>query len=131
MSVIVRYRSNNSGGSWWLSTSDWEALEVGGWNVHWTGADSDITYGNRPLEKVARNKDSFLGAEAQSAAGVFDSVDDAIESFESITGQNAASIGCNCCGPPHSFEWIVSDQLDKDRWNYVYLEEPSSGTLSW
>jgi hypothetical protein len=33
----VEYRSNNSGGSWWLKDEDWKALEAAGWKVIWGG----------------------------------------------------------------------------------------------
>lgn len=81
---IVRYSSNNSGGSWWLSESDWKNLEKGGWTVEWTDND-------------------FLGAKARDANKVFDNLDAAISDFESITGQDAGDPGCNCCGQPHQF----------------------------
>jgi hypothetical protein len=49
----VEYSSNNSGGSWWLKTEDWKALEDAGWNVEWGGlyfchSKSDFTKCRRP-----------------------------------------------------------------------------------
>ena len=33
--MYVEYDTNNSGGSWWLKTADWQALENAGWIIHW------------------------------------------------------------------------------------------------
>jgi len=115
MSVVVKYNSNNSGGSFWLSTKDWEALADCGWNVHWI--DPNAKFGNRPesayeepLKPCIKVEDAeWLGAPATSAAKEFDDPRDAIPEFERVTGQNASDVGCNCCGPPHSFEYEDED----------------------
>jgi len=78
----VEYDSNNSGGGWWLSLDDWKALEKAGWEVEWA---------------------EFLGAPAERAVLECDSLQDAIDSFEEVTGQDADAPGCDCCGRPHSF----------------------------
>ena len=80
----VRYRSNNSGGSWWLSDKDWKALEKDGWVVEW----SDETW----LDALATEATLECSGKAE-----------AIRRFEAVTGQYAEDNGCNCCGPPHSF----------------------------
>src|ERR1017187_3464836 len=115
MSVIVTYDSNNSGGSWWLSTDDWEALEEAGWNVHWVGKGKhgyqrpEGSYDD-PLKPYPRTKgEEWLGGEAMSASKEFNNPADAIPEFESVTGQDASAVGCNCCGPPHSFEYEDED----------------------
>lgn len=96
MAINVRYSSNNSGGSWWLNDEDWYALEKAGWNVEWE-KDSTSRF-------IRGDKDGrWLGALATAASKEFDSMREAVEEFESITGQNAADEGCNCCGPPHYF----------------------------
>ena len=81
--IIVKYDSNNSGGSWWLDDNDWVKLEQDGWLVLW--------------------KDWF-GAKAKSALLLCKSEEEAIERFEKITGQLAEEEGCSCCGQPHYFE---------------------------
>lgn len=77
----VTYSSNNSGGSWWLNDEQWRALEKAGWKL------------SRPS----------LGAIATDAEKEFNSIREAIDEFESITGENSYEEGCECCGPPHSF----------------------------
>lgn len=85
--MLIKYSSNNSGGGWWLTTDDWKRLEAGGWIVDW-------------------EDEPWLGAMATQATIECDSLEDAIKSFESITGQYASEIGCTCCGPPHNFyDW--------------------------
>lgn len=85
--MLVKYRANNSGGSDWLDDQDWVELEYNGWSVAWPG---DRTLPNRAYISV-------------------NSVDEAVNSFEEITGRSASEKGCPCCGPPHNFseeyEW--------------------------
>lgn len=81
----VTYFSNNSGGHWWLSDSDWKALENAGWKVNWC--------------------DRWLGAAATSATKEGTTMRDAIDEWESVTGQDSSELGCySCCGPPHRFD---------------------------
>lgn len=99
--VIVTYDSNNSGGFWWLSDSDWDALAEAGWNVHW-GGRQHVKDALAPVEDTGQR---YLGARAVSAAKKFERPEDAIEEFERVTGQDASDEGCNCCGNPHSFDY--------------------------
>lgn len=90
----VEYSSNNSGGSFWLCDGDWYALERAGWNVEWC----------RDKNYVTPPKDGrWLGTLATGATREGLTLRDAIEEFESVTGQYANALGCNCCGPPHYF----------------------------
>jgi hypothetical protein len=82
--MLVTYRANNSGGYWWLTEENWHDLESAGWDVEW---------------------DEFLESPARVARKEVESINEAIDEFEKITGQNANDQGCPCCGPPHSFEW--------------------------
>lgn len=122
----VKYTSNNSGGSWWLSDEDWIKLEKNGWLVEWGGSyfcsatipswqapdgrpepckNNNECPGHRKYDNYEQaDKDRYLGALAKSAWKEFDSEDDAIEEFEKITEQNVSDDGCNCCGQPHSFD---------------------------
>lgn len=79
-----RYESNNSGGSWWLTTEDWKNLEKAGWVVDW-------------LDKP------FLNAAAREATYECLSLEEAQESFRKVTGQSPFEEGCPCCGQPHQF----------------------------
>lgn len=90
----VRYKSNNSGGSWWLKDDDWKALEAAGWQVEWS----------KDEEWKDADGVRWLGALAAAAVSPdVESVDVAIAEWERVTGQDAGAEGCNCCGSPHSF----------------------------
>lgn len=106
--MLIKYDSNNSGGSWWLSDDDWRKLEAAGWTVHWVKDQEDGFMRKKGEER-------WLGALARSAEKQFETPADAIREFEAVTGQSASDEGCNCCGAPHSFEWTDA----KGKWNYV------------
>lgn len=115
--ITVKYESNNSGGSWWLSTEIWEKLEEAGWIVHWIEKNKGSTLSGvpessykEPLKPCPREGGNWLGCEAKSAAKQFNTIQEAISEWEIITGQNAAEEGCNCC-PPHTFEWTDENGL--------------------
>lgn len=81
----VIYRSNNSGGYWWLEDEDWKALESAGWVVEW-------------------KEERWMGALAITAS--IDNVESeevAIAKWELATGMDASETGCPCCGQPHNF----------------------------
>lgn len=103
----IKYSSNNSGGSWWLSDDDWKKLEAAGWSVEW-------------------KKERWLGALAKSASKDFDSVGAAIREFEEVTGQQASDEGCNCCGAPHSFSWEGGYASGEDCLQHLYAKVPKS-----
>jgi hypothetical protein len=88
--TYVEYDTNNSGGSWWLSDEDWKNLEKAGWEVSW-------------------KKKRWLGALATGAVRRGLSLEDAISEWESVTGQDPADEGCNCCGNPHNFTEYYSE----------------------
>lgn len=102
---LLSYSSNNSGGNWWLTDSDWYSLAEAGWNVEWR---------------------TDLGALASRCSKEFDSAEEGINEWESITGKSVASIGCNCCGPPHSFLFE-----DGDKEQYISPTMPEFGELSY
>lgn len=118
---LVKYDSNNSGGSWWLSDKDWKNLEKAGWFVVWATYEFDWKNGNyqydkNGLPKIKKSKSPFvdkkgryLGALAKYAFKRFDGISEALQEFETITGQNVSDEGCNCCGAPHSFSWKSND----------------------
>lgn len=115
----VTYDSNNSGGTWWLTDDDWKALEGAGWTVDWVD-DSD-----RPAMGMAKDG-RFLGALAMHASIDTDDPDAAIAEWSRVTGQDPASIGCNCCGPPHSFD-VYDHKTGKTTW--LRPDEPPVGTF--
>lgn len=118
MSGKLEYHSNNSGGDWWLDDNDWQALEAGGWHVEWVKDQDD---------RVFRDGDRFLGALATDASKRFDSKREGIEEWERLTGESAASLGCGCCGPPHTFTWIGDD----GEYDYIYPDAPLYGELDY
>lgn len=88
--MYVRYSSNNSGGDWWLSDDDWRALSAEGWEVEWRDG-------------------RLLGALATVAIKRGASMENAIQEFQRITGQDAEEPGCDCCGNPHEFTEYEDD----------------------
>jgi hypothetical protein len=112
----VRYASNNSGGSWWLTDKDWHKLEAAGWEVEW--------YKDQPKEKYQDGR--FLGALATYATIECETPGDAMRMFEEITGEKVSDEGCGCCGAPHSFSWgrAIDYDLPKDaEYGYVSGED--------
>ena len=97
--MLITYVSNNSGGSWWLKDEDWLALEKAGWRVAWVCEEKGDVLGGP--DKDGR----WLGALAKEASKEFPSPGAAMQEFEEITGEGVSDEGCNCCGPPHSFDW--------------------------
>lgn len=107
----VTYSSNNSGGSWWLADEDWLALEKAGWKIEW--------YADREGRLV--KQDRFLGALASYAVREnVASIGEAIEEWESITGEFASALGCSCCGPPHNFTLYDDNDNYVDSWSPSY-----------
>ena len=124
--MYVEYSSNNSGGGWWLKDDDWKNLEAAGWRVVWSSLEHKYTKdrayardeGGVPIlvpigtgdaiaralrEKDVKGEHRFLGALACSAYRVGLPMSEAIAEWERVTGQNADSAGCPCCGQPHNF----------------------------
>lgn len=76
--MITIYETNNSGGHWWFSQDDWNALINAGWKpIHFRGW----------VEKAWRE----LPLKA------------AIAEFDEVTSQSSSDEGCSCCGHPHYF----------------------------
>ena len=142
----IEYGSNNSGGSWWLEDKHWLALERAGWKPIWGGksychSDFNSAFmrgGKAPeppntcpkeeceghqnaksLEEAKALKLKWLGCYASEAVGEFDSLADAIRSWESATGMDASDEGCNCCGAPHSFS--IVDRPEGMAWEDGYV----------
>lgn len=126
--VPVEYTTNNSGGSYWLSRKDWEALQEAGWVVlDWDNTVYTESGNYKPDEnglpelKCPANLDN-----AHYAYKNFESIRDALKEFEALTGQDVTSEGCNCCGPPHSFTWgkdivvrLPKERLHEQDYNYA------------
>lgn len=104
--MIVEYSSNNSGGDWWLSDDDWRNLEEAGWAVEWV--KDDEANGRRSFSR-ADETGRWLGALATDATIEAESVEEAIEKWRAVVGQDPDVEGCPCCGQPHSFWGRVSN----------------------
>lgn len=105
--IMVEYRSNNSGGSWWLDDKDWMALEKAWWYVYWWWYCN--SYNNRrynSVEEVWNNR--YLGALATSAIIKCSTIEEAIEIFENVTWHYNGERWCSCCWKPHSF-YVVNN----------------------
>ena len=99
---VYEYFSNNSGGSYWLDDEDWKKLEKAGWRI--AGFD-DFVYTNSGDYKKDNNGLPIINRKSTTpvyAYKKFDSLDEAIADFESITGEDYYAEGCSCCGQPHS-----------------------------
>ena len=146
--MLIEYRSNNSGGHWWLDDKDWKALEKANWLVIW--ADDYYVYkgGEHVYNKngfpkttkipgkfdwVKKDKNGiprYLGASAKYAYKYFDSMREALQEFEKVTGKDVSEEGCNCCGPPHCFsvlnskEWVYCS--GGECLQYLYDNVPNS-----
>ena len=142
----IKYRSNNSGGLWWLCDKDWKKLEKAGWHVEWGSmyfchskysfdkkpankpepcADGDKCTGHRKYDSAEEvGGDRYLGELAVSARKDFDSVTECLKEFEKVTGQSVTDEGCNCCGAPHGFDWEGGGCSGKDCMRYLYDDVP-------
>jgi len=119
----ITYISNNSGGRWWLSDGDWINLEKAGWTVIWGGyqfchfewsprkntvcSAADVCDGHRAFNSLGEMglSDKWLGSYAREAYIDTDrTMEEVIDKWESITGQNSQDQGCHCCGQPHIFD---------------------------
>ncbi len=118
----VEYASNNSGGDWWLKDEDWRALEKAGWVIEWTWLSK--LYSNKgtiirqdnglpklvPSDESNKEGDRWLGSLASKAYKPnCNSLRDAADEWEKITGQLALDAGCPCCGQPHNFTLYSND----------------------
>lgn len=106
----ISYRSNNSGGGWWIDDEGWKALDKTEWEVKWAKAGEDFV-----------NSDGrYMGALAVEASvkvettSMHEAFRLAVTAWREATGQNPGAEGCNCCGPPHSFEGKTGEHGDPD-----------------
>lgn len=144
--AFVKYSSNNSGGHWWLTDSDWKALESAGWVVVWhtmseqfsdagdyvrdpiTGMPNIVPAdqnGSRFLAPMVGDDGRWLGALARSAYRPDMKLREAADEWERITGKCATDAGCPCCGQPHDF----TEYDDKGR--YVTSGPSTEYSAAW
>lgn len=92
----IEYSTNNSGGSWWLSDKDWEALEEAGWVVNWL---EDDDYWSSKVDENGK----WLGTKALRARRYGLPMAIVKAEFSVVTGHYPDDEGCSCCGQPHAF----------------------------
>lgn len=115
MKGTLEYRSNNSGGSWWLSDEDWKAMEEAGWKPRYGKCLLFLDREDFPQnfeEALAREDEvRWLGALATTATieTTREKARSVIEKWEDLTGMSVGDLGCGCCGPPHSFTFQGED----------------------
>jgi hypothetical protein len=95
--VTFELSNNNSGGSFWIGRKDVDALLEAGWYVH-----EDEDDGFTP---IFGDKDNYFRtgcshAELHNLRFNAETVQEAVESFERVTGQDLFALGCTCCGAP-------------------------------
>lgn len=84
--------------------------------------------GHRYATSYAEAKEKgyrWLGALARGAWIETEDVKAEIEKWESLTRQDAAAEGCNCCGSPHGFSWTVLTGPHAGKPGYLMIERTS------
>lgn len=90
----VTLDQNNSGGYFWLSDEQFDALLADGWYV----AEDSGQWRLNSYGKRAQNLKLDVPVEREDHAVTIAKIE-----FERITGEQADAIGCTCCGPPFDF----------------------------
>lgn len=105
--LLIKYYSNNSGGGDWLDKDQWRALEEAGWRLFGFN-DFIFNDGKYALDGkgLPKRKKSQIDKNMKYAFKRFNSIDEAIEEFERLTGEDADAEGCECCGQPHEFSIV-------------------------
>jgi hypothetical protein len=109
---------NNSGGLWWLNSTQYDALFAAGWKVDETQMQSG-GWGDR-TKPFLEDKGDTVPYGWRSGAVYFeaDNIREAVESFERVTGEDFFAQGCNCCGVPFSMA-AMGDDGDSDYNDYI------------
>lgn len=94
----IEYDTSNSGGSYWLSDADWQALAAAGWRVIWL---RDAT--GRGPRACLENPLAITAFLTVAAPDEWKAREIARDRWEDIVGQDPNSDGCECCGRPHDF----------------------------
>lgn len=88
----VTLDQNNSGGSFWLSKAQFDALLADGWKI-----DESMPY-RLNWGREAQNLTLDVPVEDEQAAETIAKIE-----FQRVTGEDPDAEGCNCCGPPFHF----------------------------
>ena len=106
------FSENNSGGSWWLSKRQYEALFQAGWKLD---PKKEEAYGK--YESNSLNTKDVPYSWRHSLYFEADSMREAVESWEAATGADFFEEGCNCCGAPFSMsggdEYLSGNSVER------------------
>lgn len=96
------FSENNSGGSWWLNKSDYEALFAAEWKYDRPEEDSGGLLGNPDEPWLNHPGDDTPYGWRHNLYLEAESMEVAVKNWEAATGKNFFELGCNCCGAPFS-----------------------------
>ena len=115
------YSNNNSGGRYWLDAEDYKRLGdlPNTVMIGWPRTDNNGVYHPPPIAKHV--DPDWLGwydrpceGRACEVAFFANSMEDVIEQWEQVVGQNVDEEGCPCCGPPHFFfDWVEAELVER------------------
>lgn len=106
--AVFEFSENNSGGSFWLNTRQYDELfENGfyladGWDEGHGFTDPTKPFSMNDRDTVPYGWRSNLRVEANS-------LQEAVEKWEGATGEDFFAEGCNCCGAPFSAYEVGAD----------------------
>jgi hypothetical protein len=86
----IHLHQNNSGGYFWLSDEQFDALLADGWRVA-----SGLNFGGRAAQDLLLD----VPVADERAAITIAQIE-----FQRVTGEDPNAIGCTCCGPPFHFD---------------------------
>jgi len=105
---IYEFSENNSGGSWWLNRSQYDSLFEAGFQIN---EEKGQHYGKMNSLDTKDVPWAWRHCLVVQAA----SLQEAVETFESATGEDFFAEGCNCCGAPFSmYEVDGTDYVSGD-----------------
>lgn len=116
--MIYEFSENNSGGSWWLSREQYDALKDAGWYLDEEKAE---LYDANKFTSLSTKDVPWSWRHAFRYEA--NSLQDAVESWESATGADFFAEGCNCCGSPFSISSVGGD------WEHVSGDSVSRETI--
>lgn len=109
---IFKFSENNSGGSWWLSRKQYDALMAAGW--FYEPSEYDLKEGFDKNPWLSDKGDTTPYGWRHNLKFKANSMKEAVESFEAATGEDFFAEGCNCCGAPFSMSGEDGDYTSGD-----------------
>ena len=98
------FSENNSGGSWWLNKEQYLKLFAAGWSYVPSDFDKERGYDQKGF--AGDKSDTVPWGWRHNTQGEFATIREAVESFETTTGEDFFAEGCNCCGVPFSISSV-------------------------